>query len=210
MSNLIAAFSIEQVHNLTGLSVSRLTVWDNESFFVPALAYKNRRSPYSRIYSFEDVVGLRTLSLLRERVSMQHLRKAAVVLKAHSGKPWSELTLYVINREVHYRNPGSNTIEGAVSGQIALAIPLSNVAEDMLEKAERMRRRDKSTVGRIESHRYVMGGSPVIAGTRIPTSSIRAFSDAGYNVSAILKEYPDLKRKDVEAALKEDELTRAA
>lgn len=210
MSSLISAFSIEQVHRLTGLSVSRLTGWDNDGFYQPSLAYKNRRSPYSRIYTFEDLVGLRTLSLLRELVSMQHLRKAAVKLQEHSGKPWSELTLYVVNREVHYKPPGSNQIQGAVSGQIALAIPLSSVAEDMQAKAEKLRKRENSSVGKIEKHRFVMGGDPVIAGTRILVSSIKAFAAAGYSTADILKEYPSLKRKDVVAALKQEDLTRAA
>lgn len=210
MSNLVSAFSIEQVHRLTGLSLSRLTGWDNDGFYQPSLAYKNRRSPYSRIYTFEDLVGLRTLSLLRERVSMQHLRKAAVKLQEHSGRPWSELTLYVVNREVHFKPPGSEQIQGVVSGQMALAIPLSSVADDMLAKAEKMRRRDNKTVGKIEQHRFVMGGDRVIAGTRILVSSIKAFAEAGYSVAQIIEQYPMLKRKDVEAALKEEELTQAA
>lgn len=210
MSSLVSAFSIEQVHRLTGLSVSRLTGWDNDGFYQPSLAYKNRRSPYSRIYTFEDLVGLRTLSLLRERVSMQHLRKAAVKLQEHSGRPWSELTLYVVNREVHFKPQGSDQIQGVVSGQIALAIPLSSVAEDMLAKAEKMRRRDTKSVGKIEQHRFVMGGDRVIAGTRILVSSIKAFAEAGYSVTQIIEQYPMLKKKDVEAALKQEELTQAA
>lgn len=210
MSNLIAAFSIEQVHRLTGLSVSRLTGWDNDGFYQPSLAYKNRRSPYSRIYTFEDLVGLRTLSLLRERVSMQHLRKAALKLKEHSGRPWSELTLYIVNREVHFKPQGSDQIQGAVSGQIALSIPLSSVADDMKTKAEKMRRRDNKSVGKIEQHRFVMGGDRVIAGTRILVSSIKAFAEAGYSVGRIIEQYPSLKKKDVEAALKEHQLTCAA
>ena len=88
MGEVIAAFSLDQVSRLTGLSESRLISWDQEDFFCPSLAYDNRRSPYSRVYSFEDVVGLRTLNILRDRVSMQHLKKAADRLKLHSGRPW--------------------------------------------------------------------------------------------------------------------------
>lgn len=210
LTNLIAAFSIEQVHRLTGLSISRLTGWDNDAFYQPSLAYKNRRSPYSRIYTFEDLVALRTLSLLRERVSMQHLRRAAVKLREHSGRPWSELTLYVVNREVHFKPQGSDQIQGAVSGQIALAIPLSSVAEDMQAKSEKMRLRDNSLVGKIEQHRFVMGGDPVIAGTRVLVSSIKAFARAGYSIGQIIEQYPSLKKQDVQAVLKEHELTQAA
>jgi DNA-binding transcriptional MerR regulator len=98
MSDVIAAFSLDQACKLTGLSESQLVDWDTTDFFQPSLAYENRRSPYSRIYSFEDIVELRTLSILRDRVSMQHLRDVASRLKEYSGKPWSDLTLYTLNR----------------------------------------------------------------------------------------------------------------
>jgi len=42
---------------------------------------------------------------------------------------------------------------------------------------------------------------PVIAGTRIPTSAIKSFNDAGYTVDEIIEEYPDLTPEDVKAAL---------
>lgn len=203
MSNVIAAFSAEQVKQLTDLSVNQLREWDNDGFFVPALAYEKRNSPFSRIYTFDDVVGLRTLSILRKEydVSRQHLRRAAVKLKEHSGKPWSSLTLYVLKREVHFLNPKTKTVEGAVSGQIAVPIPISSVADDMRAKAEALRRRDPSTVGKVAQHRHIMRGEPVIAGTRIPVSSIRSFAEAGYSPEQILRQYPSLELADVHAAL---------
>ena len=213
MSNVIAALSIEQVSILTQLSVDQLREWDNDSFFVPSMAYENRRSPYSRIYSFDDVVGLRTLSILRKEynVSRQHLKKAAVRLAEHSGKPWSSLALYVLNKEVHFYNPLSKQIEGAVTGQIAIPIKLSSVAEDMLEKTEKLRRRSDKTVGRIERSRYTMNGDPVIAGTRITVSAIKSFHSAGHSIADIIQQYPDLIAKDVAAAIDyDDSLTLAA
>ena len=194
MGDVIAAFSLEQVSRLTGLSESRLVSWDQENFFRPSLAYVNRRSPYSRIYSFEDVVGLRTLCILRDRVSMQHLKQAADRLKKHSGRPWSELTL-----------------EGAVSGQYGATIPLESVAEEMRDKANGLRNRDLKKVGTIERHKFVMGNAPVFGGTRIAVAGVKSLLAAGFSPKRIIEEYPDLKRADIEAAkaFRED-LTRAA
>jgi DNA-binding transcriptional MerR regulator len=64
-SSRIAAFSEEQVERLTGLNTAQLRYWDRMGFFQPSYAGENRRIAYSRIYSFKDVVGLRTLGLLR-------------------------------------------------------------------------------------------------------------------------------------------------
>lgn len=210
MTDVIAAFSIKQVQSLTGLSEGQLIDWDLTGFFVPAYAYENRRSPYSRIYSFEDVVGLRTLAILRERVSMQHLREAAKRLKEHSGKPWSQLTLYTLNGEVHFRRPSSHVIEGAVSGQYGATIPLESIAEEIREKAEALKRRKPETIGKVTKRRAVMGGEEVFAGTRIPVSSVRALADAGYSLGQILAEYPSLSETDVEAVLDKCRLTQVA
>lgn len=212
MSDVIAAFSAEQVQKLTGLSLSQLRDWDNDDFFRPSYASENRREAYSRVYSFEDVVGLRTLAMLRSdyRVSRQHLKRAADRLKQQDGKPWSALTLYVLNREVHFRDPKTGSVEGAVSGQRALPIRLASVAEDLRAKAEELKRRAPSTVGHVSQKRYTMRGAPVVAGTRIPISSVKAFADAGYSPQQIVEQYPTLSLKDVQAALAYDNLTRAA
>lgn len=210
MDNVIAAFSLDQVSRLTGLSDSQLAGWDREGFFQPSLAYSQRRSPYSRIYTFEDVVGLRTLSILRGRVSMQHLKRAAERLKQHSGRPWSELTLYTLNREVHFKRPDTGQIEAAVSGQYGATIPLDSVAEEMREKANKLRERDSDKVGTIERHRFVMGNAPVFGGTRISVDGVKSLLAAGFSTDAILAEYPDLEAADVKAAKRYKDLTRAA
>jgi uncharacterized protein (DUF433 family) len=211
MDNVISAFNLEQASRLAGLTTATLISWDKDDFFRPSLAYDNRRSPYSRIYNFEDLVALRTLSILRERVSMQHLKKAAEKLKEHAGKPWTSLALYTLNREVHFRNPGTGLIEGAVSGQYGATIPLEAVAEEMRQKANELRERDRSKIGQLERHRFVMGNAWVFAGTRIPVADVLSLLDAGFSREGVLDEYPDLVDADIEAAKAlADSLTRAA
>lgn len=211
MENVVAAFSLPQTSRLTDVKEHILIEWDQGNFYNPSLASENRRSPYSRVYSFEDVVALRTLGILRKRVSMQHLRKAAACLKEHSGKPWSELTLYTLNGEVHFKNPGSGLIEGAVSGQYGATIPLESVAEEMREKANALRERDPSRAGKIERHKFVMGNAPVFSGTRIPVADVVSLLEAGYSTKEIVEEFPDLKPADIRAARSfQDDLTRAA
>lgn len=211
MNSVIAAFSLPQASKLTGVPEGRLVDWDNEKFFAPSLAYEDRRSPYSRLYSFEDLVGLRTLNILRDRVSMQHLKKAAMRLKEHSGRPWSELTLYTLNREVHFRNPRDGKIEGAVSGQYGATIPLESVAKELREEANKLRERDADLVGTIDRQKFVMGNAWVFGGTRIPVAAVISYLDAGYSDEDIIEEYPDLELKDIKAARRfKQELTRAA
>lgn len=66
-------------------------------------------------------------------------------------------------------------------------------------------------MGQVERHRFVVHNEAVVAGTRIPVSSIRSFADAGYSAEQILREYPSLTRQDIDAALSTtDGLTHAA
>ena len=49
----------------------------------------------------------------------------------------------------------------------------------------------------IEAHAGILGGMPVIQGTRIPVDLLLEQVDAGLSVDDILGEYPHLKREDV-------------
>lgn len=205
MANVISAFSAQQVERLTGLSESQLRDWDNDGFFRPAFAAENRRSPYSRIYSFDDLVSLRTLGILRKRhkIALQSLKKTATKLEQHSGRPWSDLTLYVLNREVHFRNPNTGRIEGAISGQMAVPIPLGSIADDLRSKIDAARSRGSESEGDFEQHRYVAHNRRVVSGTRIPVESVLSFWNEGYSVEQIMREYPSLTRKDIDAIIAE-------
>lgn len=212
ISDVIAAFSEASVERLTGLSSAQLRYWDRTGFFAPAYAGENRREPFSRIYSFRDVVGLRTLSVLRRQhnVSLQHLRQVAEKLSHLRDDLWSKTTLYVLNRRVIVHEPGSGRLQDAVSGEYVLGIPLKKIIADTKRDAERLRRRPESKIGRVERSRRVLHNTPVIAGTRIPTAAIKRYRDAGFSVERIIAEYPDLTPGDVEAALKYEESNAAA
>jgi len=54
---------------------------------------------------------------------------------------------------------------------------------------------------RIEINPAVLGGKPVIKGTRIPVYLILDLIAAGKTINDILKEYPALTEKDVVAAI---------
>lgn len=48
----------------------------------------------------------------------------------------------------------------------------------------------------------IMGGKPVIKGTRIPVYFILELLSNGWSIDDILREYPHLTREDVLAAIK--------
>lgn len=199
--NVLSAFGADHAASITGLSKTRLAKWDRLGFFSPEyIGDDDRRNPYSRVYSFVDLVGLRTLKLLADnyRVPLSELRKAAEELRKRSDRPWSEIPLAVLKRRVVFDLDTSP--RNVTDGQYAIKhIPLQSIVQEIREQAEKLRRRGTSQIGHTEKRKFIQHNSEVISGTRIPVSAIGSFIQAGYSNSKILEEYPSLALGDIEA-----------
>jgi DNA-binding transcriptional MerR regulator len=204
ISNVVAAFSEEQVERITGLTKGRLRYWAKTDFFKPSYIEEDPRLPYSRFYSFKDIVALRTLEMLRVQngVPLQHLRKVAEQLAHLEDRLWTETTLFVINKKVVFVNPETGRPQEAVSGQYLLGIPLKKVIEDTGADIITLNARPAAAVGQVSRRRGVIRNAWVVAGTRIPVAAIRRLHEDGYTTGQIIAEYPDLTPEDVEAALR--------
>ncbi len=201
--NVIAAFSEEDVERLTRISVNQLRYWDRTHFFTPGLAADNRRLSHARIYTFRDVVCLKILNTIRNesKVPLQHLRDGREKLLHLGDDMWAKITLYILNRRVVFHNPETDQREDVVSGQGIFQIPRRVVSGDMERAARLLRERDAATIGRITRHRGTASNRPIVAGTRIPVKSIKAFSEAGYSIDQIREQYPILTAEDIRAAI---------
>lgn len=202
----LLAFTADQVRGLTGLSDRQLRYWDDSGFFSPAYADQRRRRPYSRVYSFTDLVALRTLALLRNNhgVPLQELRDVAERLARYSedANPWVGRRFWVTGRHVLFEDPETGSlVSGRPRGQTVIPIDLEEIKLAAETDARRLRERRPEAVGCIERHRHVAHNAWVIAGTRIPTSTVWTFHEAGYDTDAIIREYPLLEPQDVEVAI---------
>jgi uncharacterized protein (DUF433 family) len=204
----VRAFSAENVHRLTGLSHAQLRYWDKTGFFNPTYADEIRRSPHSRVYSFRDLVGLRTIAILRNKhhKPLQMLRRVGHLLKGYHDTPWSSLVLFVAGDDVYFQEPQSDLIRDAVGGrQQAIRIDLKTVGEDLRSAANSLRDGTPDEYGLVERRRYVLHNQWIIRGTRIPTSGIFEYHNAGYDTDTILKEFPRLTSQDIQAAIKHEQ-----
>jgi uncharacterized protein (DUF433 family) len=204
---VIAAFTEEQVERLTGLTVHRLRYWDRTGFFRPEFGAADRRVPYSRVYSFMDVAALRVLAVLihQHNVKLRHLRAVAARLGEMDHHAWARTTLYAFNRRVIFDDPEDGQRREIVSGQYMIGIPLDRVMSDTRHDVRALSRRTDDQFGRVEQHRRIAHNAAVVAGTRIPVRSIKAFGDAGYSVEQIIEQYPSLTAADVRAALEHEQ-----
>lgn len=198
----IIAFTAENVCRLTGLSMRQLGYWDTTDFFSPELLDEYRRRAFARIYSFRDVVGLRTISVLRKKAPLQELRRVGEWLRAHHKTPWSSLKFALIGRRVVFSDPEiGKYMEPSGQGQVVIEIGLEPIATEMRRAAEGLRERDADQIGKVVRNRYVVHNAWVVAGTRIPTEAIWNFHAAGHSAADIVREYPRLTPTDVQAAI---------
>jgi uncharacterized protein (DUF433 family) len=200
-TSVITGFTEAQAARLTGVSLRQMRYWAADGFFAPSLATPDL--PHLRLYSFRDLVSLKVLNQLRnkEKIPLQELRRTKRGLSELGERLWGETTLYVLGKRVVFHNPATGRLEEAATGQGVLKIPLKVVTGDIQKAVDAMRQRRPESIGKIERKRGVVQNQPVIAGTRIPVSSIRAFADAGYSPEAIRKQYPSLTIDDIKAAL---------
>lgn len=204
--SVMLAFTLEHAAFVTGATVGRIRYWDRTGVLSPSLGSGRERSAYGRIYSFRDVVGLRTLVELRDRfrLPLQRLRLIGEHLRRHYETPWSSLRFYVNGRDLFFRAPGSDVMVSALpAGQVAMefVLELEAVASRTEAAAEPLRRRKQSDIGEIVQNRYVLGNRPVLAGTRIPTKAVWDYHRAGYGTGRIIELYPKLTPIDVERAI---------
>ena len=80
-------------------------------------------------------------------------------------------------------------------------VEIRPIVEETRLAVARLRQRQPEDVGRVMQRHDVLGNTPVLAGTRIPTAAVWNFHVAGYDTSAILGEYPTLTPADVQAAI---------
>jgi uncharacterized protein (DUF433 family) len=219
MDDSLLAFTPDQVSRLTGLSERQLWQWDKSGFFRPEYSKEERpegearRRPYTRLYSFRDVVGLRTLGSLRNRyrIPLQQLKIVGQWLQEHHETPWASLHFFVRGRQVYFDDPDSGgRVATRPPGQMAFPIEMEKIAGEVRRDVERIRARPAEQMGQVTQNRNVVQNAPVIAGTRIPTQAIWNFHQAGYSVDDIIREYPDLTEDDVHAAINYESQQRSA
>jgi uncharacterized protein (DUF433 family) len=202
-AEIIGAFTEEQAERLTGVTVHRLRHWDKTGFFAPSLAADDRRLPFSRVYSFRDLLSLQVLRALRDDAgcSLQHLREVRDKLSHLGDDPWVRTRLYVLRKKVVFYDEEKEELREPVSGQTVLQIPLRVIMADMKARVQSMSVRQASEYGRIDQKRTVRRNEPVVAGTRITVAAIKRLAQDGYNSERIVAEYPSLTNADVKAAL---------
>lgn len=202
------AFTLDEASRLTGLSESQIRRWDVDGFFQPAFADPNRNRPFSRIFSFLDLVALRTIARINERgVPIARIKRVGEFLKTLPEASWASTRFYVAGKDVFLSHDEALIAVNPLGQQAMKAIvsvDLQPIVVDTRERVQKLTERTSDQFGRVVRDRFIMGGQPVIDGTRIPTATIVEFVQMGYDTDRILRNFPRLVPADIAAALNEE------
>lgn len=201
------ALTTDEARRLTGLSLRRLQYWDETDFIRPSVAARQGRG-WPRLYSFRDLIQLRVAAQLRDRLSLQALRRLKTALDTEA--PFASVRFALLpDDEVVYLGPGGHYEAALKPGQIVLEfdVPLREIRSSLERDVERLRARKGA--GRVKKQRGVLGNQPVFAGTRIRPEVVSRALAAGWSDARILEEYPDLRPADVALVRREARASRA-
>jgi DNA-binding transcriptional MerR regulator len=196
------AFTAQQSARLANISPRMLRYWEETGAFLPDYVERKTHGPFRRIYTFRDLVTLRTLSFLRKEhgLTLNELRKAGAYLKAFADSPWNDLSLRLHGKRLVFPNPHTGVWTKAdTSGQAVMEIDLERIRIESERDARKLTRRTPDTYGKITRNRYVMSNSWILSGTRIPIDAVLDLSQAGFSDAEILRQYPTLDQRDIEA-----------
>jgi uncharacterized protein (DUF433 family) len=197
MNELIAAFTPEQAEQITGVSRKRLSEWYRKGLLTPRYVDDGWLG-VKYLYSFRDLVTLRTLLVLREtyNIPLEQLREVNEFFQQHSNDPWAALTLYVFGREVLFDEPTLRVrLAAAQSGQEAIPFPIAPVIDWARENIHPFVERTPDEIGYLVRR----GRRLYIAGTRIPADAVWDYLDNGYTEEDVLRSYSTLTLEDVQA-----------
>ena len=202
--NVIMAFTADQIAQLSGITVDRLRYWEKTEAFIAEHVRKILPGPFSRIYSFQDLVNLRVMADLRKNhgIDLQHLRGISHYIANYPDYPWSSLALRVYGTHLEFRDPATQRWMAADPlGQYTMELEFESVSRQAEQDARDAMRRGMDQQGVIVRNRNVMSNQFVFAGTRIPVSTVLHLLNAGYERHDILRCYPTLSDQDILAAI---------
>lgn len=195
----LLAFTTKEAQRLTGLSARRLQYWDETAFITPSVAARQGRG-WPRLYGFRDLVQLRIAAQLRDRLSLQALRRLKAALDVDA--PFATVRFAISpGGETVYVGPTGAPEAAHAPGQIVVTfdLPLDEIRADLQERIHELRTRQHA--GDVSRSRGLMGGKPVMRGTRITPQSIVQMLAEGWSRKRILDEFQDLGSDDIDAAV---------
>jgi uncharacterized protein (DUF433 family)/DNA-binding transcriptional MerR regulator len=186
---------------LSGATVSQLRHWRSPKTG-PLLAPEIAAAPRA-LYSFQDVLALRTFVRLRENASLQKIRAAIGHLRdLGEARPLASYRLVSDQRGNIQLLTGDEAINlSSKPGQLQLIAVIGEVIESFAVRAGVLVPDLLHPRPRLAVDPETQGGIPVIAGTRVPYDTVAGLMRDGVPAERISDYYPSVTAEAARDAL---------
>jgi uncharacterized protein (DUF433 family)/DNA-binding transcriptional MerR regulator len=195
------AFPVPIASVLTGATIAQLAYWRKDTPSAPALLVPEGKRSGRYLYSWADVVALRSIVYLRSEKSLPRIRRAVATLRALEADEWTHLASYSListKRSILVRTPKGQLLDvGEHPGTVLEEILMRDVLEPFETRTGRAVPALKQPRPYITVDPGVLGGYPVLAGTRVPFDAVAALADDDLDADEIAAIYPSVQREAI-------------
>ena len=186
---------------LTGASVRQLAYWRKRTRSASPLLVPSARRSGRYLYGWGDIVALRSIVYLRQEKSLHKIRRAVETLRYLEADEWEHLSRYQLvstQTTIIVRTPSGQLLDlehapGTVLEKTLMA--------DVLKPFETSEGDVVPALRRPRPHLLVdpqvLGGYPVIAGSRVPFDLVAGLADEGSKPAEIIDMYPSVDRRAI-------------
>jgi uncharacterized protein (DUF433 family)/DNA-binding transcriptional MerR regulator len=198
------AFPVPIASVLTGATVPQLAYWRRRTNSAEPLLVPEGRRAGRYLYSWADVVALRSIVYLRQEKSLPRIRRAVDRLRQLEAADWKHLSAYrLISTEstIVVQTPSGQLLDlerqpGTVLEEVLMRDvlgPFQTSSGRSVPPLERPR-------PRITVDPSVLGGYPVIAGSRVPFDVVAQLAEDDLEPAEIIAIYPSVDPESIDDA----------
>jgi len=193
------AFPTLETAALSGATVRQLSYWRAKRGSQGPLLVPEYREGRTYLYSYRDVVALRMFVYLRERVSLQKIRRAVDQLDSLSDpKHLSSYELVAVGDTIIWIEPNSDPAEWERyvdlvrrPGQTVIAAVMEEILASFKTESRKVLPFPRP-LPRISSDPDILGGFPVVDGTRVPYDLVAGLIRDNVPAAEIRSFYPSV------------------
>lgn len=195
-------YSTTQVSRLASIPRRTLYDWKKRGIITPSVQVIDGGQVVDEGYSFADLAIIKLIRGLRtKRLNLRLVVTALRHLYERFGPPmsagWADSHVYIVGKDVYAQGQDEwDTTVANKYGQRAQTLVLGGLCE---EKAAILIPKGFELYVEIDPN--VMGGQPVIKGTRILTSTIAMMSDQGVSLSELENLYDPIPREAIDKTI---------
>jgi uncharacterized protein (DUF433 family) len=192
------AYPVPLTVALSGATVDQLAYWRRHTVSSPPLLEPSAKRSGRYLYSWADVVALRSIVYLRQDKSLPRIRRAVRTLAHLEERDWQHLARYKLvstGDSILVVTPDGRVLDVEKHpGTVLEETLLSDVLDVFQTEDGRRVPALSSPRPKLSVDPGVLGGYPVVVGTRVPYDVVASLADDGYEEAQIIELYPSVKR----------------